>query len=155
MGKHILSRSFHMVSHIKKYSKLHKNSKSGNKKFQSTSHTVQITFFSSWYSEQKSITSPPPTHHPCATPIHRPMHGPPCPSKQTPIWPFLTFMHLSYTILLLYFWESNVISSNLQITISTSNNSSVPLYPSRIIARVGICQLRLELGGYKQIISKF
>ena len=32
MGERILSRSFHMVSHIKKNSKLHKNGKPGNKK---------------------------------------------------------------------------------------------------------------------------
>ena len=34
MGKHILSQSFHTVSHIKKTFKLHKNGKRGSKKIE-------------------------------------------------------------------------------------------------------------------------
>ena len=44
---------------------------------------------------------PPPTLQPMHHAMHRPMHGPVCPSSQTPIRPHLTCRHSDYMILLL------------------------------------------------------
>ena len=67
--------------------------------------------------EHPSIFTTPTTHHLItltttnapghAPPMHQPIHGPACPSSQTPIRPHLTYRHWHYMKLLLFNFTNN------------------------------------------------